>query len=125
MINSYSNTISKLNLAHTHKCASLNSKFLKKSILIKVYKLNLIQGYKDAGVSVEILFSTTNQYNFKFKNYYKANSKIYFSKNQILKKKIHLFSTIYLFSTHLGILTQHELIIKNTGGFLITKIFLN
>lgn len=99
-----------------HKSVRVESRKLDLNVLKKLYMLNIIKNFKYSE------FKINGNIELKAKLYFKKNSKIYLSKKQILKKKLHIFSTIYIFSTNMGLLTQHEMINKNIGGFLILKL---
>lgn len=124
MINLIPKTIALINLGHFHKKAEIRSKYVDKRLLVKFHQLNIIKGYSYKDELHQIYFYTSREVKIKVHTFYRTNSKLYMTRSQISFKKICLFSTVYLLSTPLGILTQYEAKNKNCGGFLIAKITL-
>lgn len=124
MINLIPKTIALINLGHFHKKTEIKSKYINKHLLAKFNQLNIIKGYGYKNGFHEIYFHTSCEIRVKVHTFYKTNSKLYITRNQISLKKMCLFSTVYLLSTPLGILTQYEAKNKNCGGFLIAKVTL-
>ena len=124
MINKTINIINNINITTKHKKKKIQCKYIHPIILKKLYQLNLIKGfYKNKNI-YEINLNDNNNPQIFIKIYFKSNSKINFTYNQIVKNKIHLFSTIYILSTPYGYLTQYEAYNKHSGGFLIAKIII-
>ena len=124
MINSASKTTSTINVGFLHKKYKLKMRFINKAVLIKLQCLGLIKNFQKKSDFFSIMLNKTIGKNVKIHTYYRTHSKLYISKTQILKKRIHLFSTIYILSTPFGLLTQYEALRKNSGGFIISKITL-
>jgi ribosomal protein S8 len=126
MIRKINNTIATLNTAVLHKSRTVESRYIDKDLMRKMYELNIIKDFNEKKCSYTITkVILEGKVRIYIKNFFRKHSKIFLSRNQILKKRLHLFSTIYLFSTNIGILTQHEMVNKRVGGFLITKITFN
>jgi ribosomal protein S8 len=124
MVNLIPKTIALVNMGHFHKKSKIKSKFINEKLLEKFQQLNIIKGYAYVDGFFEIYFSVSNHTRIKVHSFYRTNSKLYITKNQIFLKKLCLFSTIYLLSTPYGILTQYEAKNKNCGGYLVSKITL-
>ena len=125
MINSASKTTSTINGAFLHKKFKLKMQFINKAVLVKLQNLGLIKNFQKKPDFFSIVLNRTMTKNVKIHTYYRTHSKLYISKTQILKKRIHLFSTVYILSTPFGLLTQYEALCKNSGGFIISKITLS
>lgn len=124
MINLIPKTVALVNMGHFHKKSEIKSKFVSVTLLKKFHQLNIIKGYAFKDGFFKIYFHPLSETRIKVHSFYRTNSKLRITKNQIILKKMCLFSTIYLLSTPYGVLTQYEAKNKNCGGFLVSKITL-
>lgn len=108
MIKKYNNTILSLNINLKHKKLKFHIKLTNYGILEKLCQLNLIKFFEKTPSGVTVYVNTRLSNIITIHQYNRTNSKIYLSKNQILKKKLNIGATIYLLSTPRGVLTQHE-----------------
>jgi ribosomal protein S8 len=122
MINTQSHVINAIKVGLAHKRKIICIRNLNKITIIFLYKANLINNIKRGGNFFYISINLNSK--LKISNWCRSGSKLYLTRNQILKKKIHLHQTIYILSTTSGIINQHDAIKKNQGGFIIGKIFM-
>lgn len=122
MINKGAHILNVISIGLAHRRKILKIKNIDNNMTLFMYRNNLINN----------IYKINNYYHIKINLNVKLNvqnlsrsvGKLYISYNQILKKKIHLHPTIYILSSHTGILNQHEAIKKKCGGFLMGKILI-
>lgn len=122
MVEKISNTMGFISLGFSQKKNKIKIKIVDKKIINFFYDHNFISDLRILNNFYYLKLNLNGD--IKIKNWYRTNSKIYLTHNQLLKKKTNLFSTIYILSNSRGVMTQYEALKLNCGGILIGKIYL-
>jgi ribosomal protein S8 len=124
MIESISYTISVINNGVQHKKKTIKVRNFNKKIINILMKFGFVSHIVKVSDGFIIFLNSWMGGKFKIINYYRKHSRLKLTHNQITKLKYHQQSSVYIFQTDSGFITQHDLVEKKISGILVLQIVL-